>query len=105
VLFDFFEETKAKEFLVNDDLLLVPYSVQESVHCTESVEVHTEQTPLHIKNPLPSPDSAELKPKEDSSSSEDGWAEVQVEELNLEDVKSNNTKQKSTFRRLVSHHH
>ena len=79
---------------------MIPYSVQESIH-GGGVAVLTEQNPQQINLPLPPCGSSELKPKEDTSSSEVDWAEVQVEELNLENVKSKDVKHKSFFRRFV----
>ena len=77
---------------------MVPYSVQET---DQGAEIQSEKIPLRIKLPLPASDSTELKTKEDTSGSEDDRAEVQVEELNLEDEKSIETKYKSLFRRFV----
>ena len=78
---------------------MVPFSIQETEQFREDVEVHSEKIVLSCSS-----DSSDLQPKEDTSSSEDDWAEVQVEEvkLNVKDVKDDkckDAKPKNTLRR------
>ena len=97
----YFTEVKTREICKSNDLLLVPLSIQETEHFREDVEIHCEKTLLS-----PSSDSSDVKYKEDASSSNEDWAEVQVEEVELnikyeKDGKCKDTKPKNTSRRFA----
>ena len=83
---------------------MVPFSIQETEHFREDVEVHREKIVLSSSS-----DSSDLKPRETISSSEDDWAEVQVEEVELDvkdvkDDKCKDAKPKNTLRRFAFFH-
>ena len=98
----FFVELKAKEIFIHGGPLVVPYSVQETLPKPESVECQPEKTLLRVQVPPPSPSSSELTPREDPvSSSDEDCAHSYVEEINLADDQSIETKNKRLFRRFV----
>ena len=98
----FFVELKAKEIFIHGGPLVVPYSVQETLPKPEIVECQPEKTLLQVQVPPPSPSSSELTPREDPvSSSDEDCAHSYVEEINLEDDQSTETKNKRLFRRFV----
>lgn len=101
-IFSFFVELKAKEIFFHEGPLVVPYSVQETLPKPESVEFQPEKILLRVQVPPPSPSSSELTPREDPvSSSDEDCAQSYVEEINLEDDQSIETKNKRLFRRFV----
>ena len=101
-IFSFFVELKAKEIFFHEGPLVVPYSVQETLPKPERVEFQPEKILLRVQVPPPSPSSSELTPREDPvSSSDEDCAQSYVEEINLEDDQSIETKNKRLFRRFV----
>lgn len=99
-----FTEFKTREVGKSDDLLVVPFSIQETEYFREDVEVLSEKIVLSSSS-----DSSDLQPKEATSSSEDDWAEVQVEEVGLDvkdvkDDKCKDAKPKNTLRRFAFFH-
>lgn len=99
-----FTEFKTREVGKSDDLLVVPFSIQETEYFREDVEVLSEKIVLSSSS-----DSSDLQPKEATSSSEDDWAEVQVEEVELDvkdvkDDKCKDAKPKNTLRRFAFFH-
>lgn len=88
-----FTEAKAKEIMHSSDILMIPYSIQESVTASEDV--------LQIDPPPTLSDSFEVRDIysiKDEASSNDEWAEVKlVEEVKLDEKE---TKHKSLFRRF-----
>lgn len=99
-----FTEFKTREVGKSDDLLVVPFSIQETEYFREDVEVLSEKIVLSSSS-----DSSDLQPKEATSSSEDDWAEVQVEEVELDvkdvkDDKCRDAKPKNTLRRFAFFH-
>ena len=102
IFYFFFVELKAKEIFFHDGPLVVPYSVQETLPRPESIECQPEKILLRVQVPPPSPSSSELTPREDPvSSSDEDYAQSYVEEINLEDGQSIETKNKRLFRRFV----
>lgn len=100
--FLFFVALKAKEILIHDGPLVVPYSVQETLPKPESVQCQPEKTLLRVQVPPPSPSSSELTPREDPvSTGDEDCAHSYVEEINLENDQSIETKNKRLFRRFV----
>jgi len=85
--------TKSNEEDISSDLLMIPYSVQESATPPENVS---------LLEPLPASDSCEVQevfPIKDETSPSDDQAEVKIEKLKLEEKE---TQSKSLFRRFVS---
>ena len=102
IFFFFFVALKAKEIFIHDGPLVVPYSVQETLHKPESVECQPEKTLLRVQVPPPSPSSSELTPREDPvSTGDEDCAHSYIEEINLENDQSIETKNKRLFRRFV----
>ena len=98
----FFLALKAKEIFIHDGPLVVPYSVQETLPKPESVECQPEKTLLRVQVPPPSPSSSELTPREDPvSTGDEDCAHSYIEEINLENDQSIETKNKRLFRRFV----
>lgn len=86
-----FAETNEKE--ISCDLLMIPYSIQESVTTPENVP--------QLEPPTIASDSSEVQevfPTKDESSPSDDQAEVKVEKLKLDERE---TQHKSLFRRFV----
>lgn len=78
---------------INSDLLVIPYSVQESATPPENVVSRLE--------PMTASDSFEVQeifPTKDETSPIDDWAEVKFEKVELEEKE---TQSKSLFRRFV----
>lgn len=87
---------------MHDRPLVVPYSIQETLPKPESVKLQCEKTLLRVQVSPPSASSSELTPNEDPVSCiEEDSAHSYVEEINLEDDQSIETKNKSLFRRFV----
>ena len=79
---------------INSDLLVIPYSVQESATPPENVVSQLE--------PMTASDSFEVQevfPTKDEISPCDDWAEVKFEKVELEEKE---IQSKSLFRRFVS---
>lgn len=75
------------------DLLTIPYSIEETVAAPDTLQ--------QVEPPPTSPDNSEVQevfPARDEISSNDEWAEVKVEVLELD---KKETQHKPLFRRLV----
>ena len=77
---------------ISSDLLVIPYSVQESATPPEyvsQIEPMTESDSFEVQ---------EVFPTKDETSPSDDWAEVKFEKVDLEEKE---TQSKSLFRRFV----
>lgn len=83
---------ESNEENTSSDLLVIPYSVQESATPPEyvsQIEPMTESDSLEVQ---------EVFPTKDETSPSDDWAEVKFEKVDLE---GKETQSKSLFRRFV----